>query len=445
MSLTEEQIATITQTQNTFRGQPKATLSKLQELTTTDPEVKGPSWVSRTVFHAPPSDENDIEDLVTSAVRRLSKKGETAGFLGVKDVAARWTGYRKGAQNDDPEPDISEEAKFEGLMKDVTHPLTVLFFHGGGFYSSGPGRYHNTCLQLAQSTGGRCISFRYRLAPQNPFPAALTDALLVYLSLTNPPPGSFYSPVPPSTIVFAGDSAGACLALQLTLVLLLSKDRSIRFHGTTLTPSLPAGLALISCGAENTLCLPSWRRNATHDIFNPTGWSWRSPNYPRCSIWPSKPPRAHVMCETSMLAHPLVSPSLAEWKGAPPMWFCGGEEMFGDSAKCVAEQAARDGVKVRFEEFQAMPHDFPIMEENWPWAKSGGWWQSRRAMRDWAGTAKLLVEGGELEKGAVFVRLDGEEERMDVENLTGLSREEVFKLVTDAQSEWTPWTGSGDP
>ena len=224
---------------------------------------------------------------------------------------------------------------------------------------SAPRRYHKVVARLARSTGGRCLSFRYRLAPQHPFPAALLDSLVCYLSLLYPPPGAFHEPASPASIVFAGDSAGANLALALTQVILFTRSSTVTFHGREVPLPLPAGLALLSAGLDVTLCFPSWQANAPFDIFSNT-WSFLEPGYPICHIWPSNPPRGHPYCEISMMDHPLVAPAIArDWEGAPPMWFAGGQEKFADSAKLTAKTAAEQGVCVRYEEYEEMPHDFP--------------------------------------------------------------------------------------
>ncbi|MCJ1405444.1 hypothetical protein MMC11_008672 [Xylographa trunciseda] len=304
-----------------------------------------------------------------------------------------------------------------------------------------PGRYHSLAVSLATSTGGRCLSFRYRLAPQNPFPAALLDALVCYLSLLYPPPGSFHEAVPASSIVFAGDSAGACLALALVQLLLFSQTARVHFHGRVVSLPLPSGSAVLSAGTDFTLALPSWKKFASNDIFFDT-WSMLEPGYTPCAIWPTVPPRGHPYCEIGMMDHPLVAPLMAvNWRGAPPMWFAGGQERFADSAKVVAEQAARQGVSVRYEEYEAMPHDFPIMMLNWPWANTGDWPQSRKCLRNWVKACTSFGQGQKLQDvGAVLYTTDGEDRLLEVEELTGLTFAEVQRLIREKQAEWKAWT-----
>ena len=305
-----------------------------------------------------------------------------------------------------------------------------------------PGRYHKIVSRFAQSTGGRCLSFRYRLAPQHPFPAALLDALVCYLSLLYPSPGAFHEPVPPSSIVFAGDSAGANLALALTQILLFARFTTLMFHGTEVPLPLPAGIASLSAGLDVTLALPSWHKNARHDIFSDT-WSFLVPGYPTCEIWPSDPPRGHAYCEISTMLHPLVAPALARsWEGAPPMWFAGGQERFADSAKLAAESAARQGVHVWYGEYEEMPHDFPIMSATWAWARTDEWPQSVRCMDEWANACRVFGEGKAMRTGAEVVLTGGGTRKMDVEKLTGLSVEEATSLFKEKQDGWKVFTGS---
>ena len=76
----------------------------------------------------------------------------------------------------------------------------------------------NSC-ELLKSSGARILSINYRLAPQQPFPAALCDALATYLYLINPPDDSGLKPYKPEQIVFCGDSAGGGLSVSLGLAL----------------------------------------------------------------------------------------------------------------------------------------------------------------------------------------------------------------------------------
>ena len=107
-----------------------------------DPEVKGPSWVSRTSFPAPKDDTNGPQSLLERAIEVLGDGKGQYTRPSVEDVDARWTGHRPGVGEDEAEPSASEQQKYRGLMKDVRSPLTIMYFHGGGFTFVLPPLFH---------------------------------------------------------------------------------------------------------------------------------------------------------------------------------------------------------------------------------------------------------------------------------------------------------------
>ena len=184
--------------------------------------------------------------------------------------------------------------------------------------------------------------------------------------------------------------------------------------------------------------LPSFSTNAHYDYLParkdadiaPTK---NPPNPPACPIWPSSPPRADLYCDGSLLDHPLTSPVAAKpeaWKGAPPMFFCYGEEMLLDEGKVVAQRMARNGTPVRFEGYEAMPHVFAPMFVGSP--------VSERCYNAWGEWIGKVVKGGKeaAPMGAVWIKAKTlKEEELDVRNLIGLGDEEVADLLTKEKAE----------
>jgi len=222
---------------------------------------------------------------------------------------------------------------------------------------------------LSRLTGAPVLSVRYRLAPQNPFPAALVDALTAYLSLIHPPPGALHKPVPANKIILAGDSAGANLALALLQALLTLRraSRSIRFHEDNIDVELPAGVATISPWCDTTRSMPSIIRNAKFDYIGlstaPCDDVTEAPfsplPFPADELWPMSPPRVDLFANANMLLHPLVSPLSASpdlWKDAPPVFISTGEECLADEDLILARRMHKAGVPVIVEQFEGMPH-----------------------------------------------------------------------------------------
>jgi acetyl esterase/lipase len=361
---------------------PSLSIAKQQRGTLKDPGIKGELWVSKCRFKAP--DEDDLRVMLFDAIDALMMRNEN-GESDVKGsyhhclaqpLEAEWVGYRSGVKADTPEPPgLSEAEKYQNIQNEIRTPLTLLYLHGGAFYLLDPAFYRPMASQMAKMTGGRVFNVRYRLAPQNPFPAALLDALTAYLTLLYPPPGAQHEAVPPEEIVVAGDSAGGNLSTAL-LALLCHLHRSspnhtptVVFHGRQVSVPLPAGVALISPWLDQTRSLDSWTSNAEFDFLPPP--TERAPglgdyNVAPCGIWPANPPRETMYCNGDMLTHPLVSPVLADLTTADgkigsPMLVLSGQECLQDDAYVIVQRLARLNGAVRLEWFEAMPHCFGLM------------------------------------------------------------------------------------
>jgi acetyl esterase len=103
----------------------------------------------------------------------------------------------------------------EGLLP------AIFYFHGGGFCSGSLDLVDPMCRQLANQSGCVVVSVDYRLAPEHPYPAAVTDAY-VAVSWVGSYGESFG--VDTSRLAVAGDSAGATLA---TAACMLIRDKSL--------------------------------------------------------------------------------------------------------------------------------------------------------------------------------------------------------------------------
>lgn len=305
-----------------------------------------------------------------------------------------------------------------------------------------PSSHRVPTSRLAHLIGGRCLSVRYRLSPQNAFPCALLDAFLAYLSLIYPPHGSFHEPVQARHIVLAGDSAGGNLSLALLQLILQinrsSTHKSFHFHRQSidLPLPLPAGLAGNSPWTDLTRCMPSITANAQYDYLPPPMSHEKISRFPHDEIWPTDPPRGDLYCDLTVLRHPLVSPLAAkDWAGSCPIWFGYGEEMLVDEGKSVANLAAQQGVTVVWEQFEAMPHCFSMIFEQ---LEAG-----RRCFQDWADFCAKVAGGKEgdvkLEtKGTWFAAKTCKETDVDVTTLAICSQDEVaerMRAATEARMQ----------
>ncbi|RFU35401.1 hypothetical protein B7463_g991, partial [Scytalidium lignicola] len=379
---------TVTLLRSEVSTQQPSSISKLQHLSTRDVPIKGRIWVSKVTMPQP--EEEDVRQALFKAIEALKESGAAPGGYTEPEllpVEAEWTGYRAGATEDSDQPEISESAKYQEMMKEASSPTTILYFHGGGYYLMDPATHRSTCKKLAKLTKGRCLSVRYRLAPQHPFPAQLLDALVSYFSLLYPPTGSLHAAVAPEHIVLSGDSAGGNLSLTLLQTLLEFRRQGLKilWNGELREAPLPAGVAVNSPWCDVMHSSPSCESNGRYDYLPATSVQERQADYRADDVWPANPPRRHLYAEDAMLMHPLVNPIVApNWEGSCPLWIETGTELLSDEDKYVAMKAARQGVKVVYSEWEAMPHCFALVLVKLPAA--------RKCFDDWAQFIVDVVE-----------------------------------------------------
>ncbi|KAG0649820.1 AB hydrolase superfamily [Hyphodiscus hymeniophilus] len=409
---------------------PAQSVSKLQHLSIKDPGIKGRIWISKVSMPIP--SEDDIRQGLFRAIEGLKDPGEASG--GYKEpellpVEAEWTGYRAGATKQSTRLKIAEEQQYKELMREVTSPVTVLYFHGGAHYLMDPASHRPSTKKLAKLTKGRVFSVRYRLAPKNPFPAAVLDALVAYFTLLYPPAGSFHEAIDPKHIVLAGDSAGGnlCLALLQTLLELRRQSLKIRWNGEEREVPMPAGAALCSPWTDVTHSSPSCSQNGSYDYLPALTLKLGDRQPPPCTIWPADPPRRNMYAEDACLVHPICSPLAAKsWEGCCPLYMDAGKELLTDEIKYVAMSAARQGVKVVYEEYEAMPHCFAMLLTT-----IGG---AKRFFDGWSSFISAAVERPEdiQTKGLLIKAKTLEEVPLNVEELSSESHEAVIERMKRA-------------
>ena len=126
--------------------------------------------------------------------------------------------YTAGAKNDwlALYPATVTEDKIAGVPVRIVVPAglpeankdkVLLNLHGGGF-NSDSGSFTES-IPIAGMTKIKCVAVLYRLAPENPFPAALDDSIAVYKELLKT--------YKPDHIVIYGTSAGAILTGEVAV------------------------------------------------------------------------------------------------------------------------------------------------------------------------------------------------------------------------------------
>jgi len=225
-----------------------------------------------------------------------------------------------------------EEAVLGGVRTDIISPLSnptpnrvLINLHGGGFNSDSGSLIEG--IPIANLAKIKVVSVYYRLAPENPFPAAVDDVVAVYRELLKT-----YSP---HNIGIYGTSAGAILTCEVAVRL------------KQLGLPLPAALGVFSGLADFSRPGDSWQLftlNGLPGMLQPTD--------------PKQLPDDPYIGKTDR-RDPVLSPLFADLHGMPPTLLVTSTRDILLSGTTVLHRAllkAGDGAELVV--FEALPHAF---------------------------------------------------------------------------------------
>jgi len=200
----------------------------------------------------------------------------------------------------------------------------LLYLHGGGYFACSA-RTHRPFTTALALRGLRVYAPDYRLAPENPFPAGLLDAVAAWHAARAEAGAS-------TPMVIGGDSAGGGLALATML--------KLREEGA----ALPAAAALFSPLTDLIGIGESRRTNDRRcAMFHGSGLA-RATEFYMAST--GGDPR-----------DPLASPLYADLRGLPPLLIhVGADETLRDDATELAARARAAGVRVELTLWPVVPH-----------------------------------------------------------------------------------------
>lgn len=223
--------------------------------------------------------------------------------------------------------------------------MAILQLHGGGYTGAVRNAYYVFAgLYNEVSHGCNVLTPDYRVAPEDPYPAALDDAVASYQWLLEK--GYFGD-----QIVLAGDSAGGGLAMALCMYL---KDHHM---------PMPCGIVAMSPWTDLTASGESYETNYEKDpLFGNTRESL---------IYVNDYAGDHDRMDA------YISPLFGDFRQFPPMLIqVGSTEMLLSDSVSVAAKAREQGVKVRLSIYEGMFHVFQMAYLNIPeskkaWAEVG--------------------------------------------------------------------------
>jgi acetyl esterase/lipase len=254
-----------------------------------------------------------------------------AGFRELCEKGA--TRYAKIPKEITIKEQVIEDIKSEWLIPDGANPEKLIFYvHGGGYVSGSCSDHRAIIAKFAKNTGFINLVYEYRLAPENPFPAAVDDSVKVYQWL-------LASGFKPENILIAGESAGGGLCLAILLAL---KERNI---------ALPVAAVAISPWTDLTCSSDSYRTKNKVSLAPLNSWTVFSKYY----IGENK------------ATNPLISPLFGDLEGLPPILINSGvdDELFEDGEKFFLK-AKEAGVDITFTPGIGMVHCYPLLAPMFP-------------------------------------------------------------------------------
>lgn len=199
----------------------------------------------------------------------------------------------------------------------------LLYLHGGGYIMGSPETSRDLVARICRAASMRALSVDYRLAPENPFPAAIKDAVKSYNWL-------LAQNVEPARIIIVGDSSGGGLTLATLLTL---REAGIQ---------LPAAI----CLSPLTDLAQTGESIKTRVVADPL---IRSELTSFCSD--------NYLGSDGDRRNPLASPLYADLTGLPPLLIMvGSAETLLDDSTRFATKAKEAGVEVDLVVADEMTH-----------------------------------------------------------------------------------------
>ena len=225
-----------------------------------------------------------------------------------------------------------EETSLAGLRADIITPLSdagskrvLINLHGGGFNSDSGSLIEG--IPIANLAKIKVVSVYYRLAPENPFPAAVDDVVAVYKELLKT--------YPPRSIGIFGTSAGAILTCEVAVRL------------KQLALPLPAALGIFSGLGDFS------RVGDSRQLFTLNGLPGRmepiDPNHLPDNEYAGKMDRTD----------PVLSPLFADLRGMPPsLLVTSTRDILLSDTATLHRALLRAGDDTQLVVFEALPHAF---------------------------------------------------------------------------------------
>lgn len=216
-------------------------------------------------------------------------------------------------------------------------PKVVVFIHGGGHLSGSVDVYDPVARHLAMATGNIVVSVDYRLAPENPYPAGLSDAKAVIENVWSLLESQHFPYTRQLTLI--GDSGGG--AFSTTLAAYFSREQ----------PGFIHRLVLIYPSLDYTLNWPSVQENGTGKLLDESKIRWYFQQYFRNE-------------EDRKQTSPLYLPLSQDFP--PTLVVSGGLDPLRDEDFAFVARLQAEGIPVQHVHFPGMTHAYLMLEDKVP-------------------------------------------------------------------------------
>ena len=211
----------------------------------------------------------------------------------------------------------------------ISSDYYVIYIHGGGYVTGDTVSETSYPTEFMKLLGAKGISVRYRLAPENPFPAALDDVIKVYRDVIKS--------IDPAKIIFIGCSAGGGLTVTTCLKI---KELSL---------PQPKAIILLSAWLDLLGQLPSYKKNAAIDALL---------DYETISD------TAYLYAKNN-LDNPLLNPLSEDLSGFPDTFAqVGTHEMLMDDSVFLTKRLTKYGVKNELDICQGGFHSWQLFNNH---------------------------------------------------------------------------------
>ncbi|KAK7204304.1 Alpha/Beta hydrolase protein [Myxozyma melibiosi] len=351
---------------------------------------------------------SDAEFVLGTVAQACSKLAAEAGVNeptidapSLADVRAEWVIH--GREN--------KEDKFTCAKDDIV----VIYAHGGAHYMGSASAHRFMTSMFAEFANARVLSVDYRLAPQSPMPASITDFFVAYMYVLET------LKVPCTQICFAGDSSGGAVNLATLATILYGQMAEKRVP-------VPAGIVAISPFVDMTRCLPS-ESSKEIEKFDYIPGSNFYPQIKKSAVWPAENGRYWPYAENNAITHPFASPiNTPSWAGACPILIVVSEERLRDAAILFAKFYKEAGNPTYLYYHEKLPHVFHFLGKDNP-SVFKSMTEIGSFIRDVSASHSEAKEEAPLESKFVMVGLKGDECALPERRVSGLTRAEVAEKM----------------